>query len=41
MFLNVEHFSLSVLGQNVGIHAMLVRILNREDPGQNASSEAV
>ena len=31
----------SLLDINAGIHKMLDRIANREDPGQTASSEAV
>ena len=46
MLKNYEHFSLSVLKLSTGfqgwnIHKMLVKIANREDPGQTASSEAV
>ena len=42
---NFEHFSLFVLNRTLVIsattHKMLVRIANREDPDQTASSEAV
>ena len=46
MFYNLEHFSCSVLKKNVGfikagIHKMLVRIANREDPDQTAFEETV
>ena len=45
MFENFEHFCLSVLNKilviRTGIHKMHVRIANREDPDQTASSEAV
>ena len=34
-------FSNKMLGFRAGIHKMLVRIANREDPDQTASSEAV
>ena len=43
--LKSEHFLLIVLNKilviRAGIHKMLVRITNREDPYQTASSEAV
>ena len=42
---NFEHFSVSflktILVLGAGIQKMLVRIANREDPDQTASSEAV
>ena len=45
MFLNFQHFSLSVLNKmfviRAGIHKILARIANREDPEQTASSETV
>ena len=49
MFENFEHCSNTflflvsnkMLVSNVGIHKMNVRIANREDPDQTASSEAV
>ena len=46
MFLSFEHFSLAgfqtkMLVIRDGIHKMLVRIANMEDPDQTASSEAV
>ena len=42
MFKHFEHFTLSVTVVNrAGIHKMLVRIANREDPDQIASSEVI
>ena len=46
IFKNLKHFSLYVLKYKMlvfstGIHKMLVRIINMEDPDQTASSEAV
>ena len=45
MFKNFEDFSLSVfklmLIIRAGIHKMLGRMANKEDPDQTASSEAV
>ena len=35
------HFSNKMLVFRAGVHKMLVRISNREDPDQTASSEAV
>ena len=40
-FLNIFLFSNKMLVIKTGIHRMLVRIANREDPDQTASSEAV
>ena len=43
--INFDHFSLSNLNKvlviRVGIHKILVRIANKEDPDQTASEEAV